>query len=257
MSRYRDGHGGRRRGLVRLVVAVVLAGLVAGTLLVARRGVPEPDARPGPRGGTAEVLPVSPSPGVRGGSAGPGVVVEWPADLSWVSVAGLRLPVSARFGPHDLSDGRARGFAREPAGALLAAVHLVVRVSMQVGPEVFGPTLREQVVGPDAARYAEAVHDSYRFEQERLLLSWGEPLGRIYASILGVRMDSFGPDAASLRLLIEAPVAAGVVRAATVVQLAWSDGDWRLVAPPRGDWSRVRVVIPAEVATGFTPLPGR
>ncbi|WP_307962331.1 hypothetical protein [Salinispora arenicola] len=74
----------------------------------------------------------------------------------------------------------------------------------------------------------------------------------------GVRIDSYGPQAASLRLLIEAPDGnGGVARAATVVQVSWTGTDWSLIAPPRGDWSTVRALVGPAVVRSYTPLPGR
>jgi hypothetical protein len=39
-----------------------------------------------------------------------------------------------------------------------------------------------------------------------------------------------------------------------LVQLVWVDGDWRLVAPPRGDWSTVSTLLPASAADRYTAL---
>jgi hypothetical protein len=60
-----------------------------------------------------------------------------------------------------------------------------------------------------------------------------------------------------MRVLIEAPTGTGTARAAALVQVAWVDGDWRLVAPPNGDWSTVRAPVPAHAVTEYTPLPVR
>ncbi|MDG4833027.1 hypothetical protein O7627_27520 [Solwaraspora sp. WMMD1047] len=247
----------RRRGVIVLIVVVVCALLVA-ALLVAR-SAGRSSGGPADRAGTAVVVEIPPPSAMSATATGPArEPVGWPADLRWTAVAGLPLPVSATVGPRDLSGGRARGFAIGQAGAMLAVVHLVVRTSPQVGPAVFGPTLREQVVGPDAASYAEAVHGDYEAQREQLLLPPGEPLGRIYGSITGLRVDSYSDDAASLRLLIEAPGRdGGIERAATVVQVAWSGGDWKLVAPPQGDWSTVRAPVPADRVGDYPPIPGR
>ncbi|MFY1633711.1 hypothetical protein ACN27F_10595 [Solwaraspora sp. WMMB335] len=184
--------------------------------------------------------------------------IAWPTDLTWITVAGLHLPVSAAAGPNDLAEGRSQRFAQTPSGAVFAALHLLVRTSPQVGPRIWEPTLREQVVGPDVAAYVDAVTRGYAVAREQLQTPYGDPLAPIYASIAGVRIDSYSPQAASLRLLIEAPDGeGGIARAATVVQVSWSGEDWHLVAPPRGDWSTVRALVGPAFVRGYTPLPGR
>lgn len=257
MSRQRFRHAAPRRRVSPLVVAAAgLALLVVASYLVVRTG-------DGPTPGDAArdhqvvtVGPPDPSASATAGQVAAGVT--WPTDLTWISVAGLDLPVSATAGPRDLAGGRARGFGQTPAGAVLAALHLLVRSSPQVGPGVWGPTLCEQVVGPDIAAYTDAVKQDYEAARERLRVPYGEPLGRIYASIGGVRVDAYSPHAASLRVLIEAPAAdRGIALAATVVQVSWSGTDWQLIAPPRGDWSTMRVLISADLAAGYAPLPGR
>jgi hypothetical protein len=237
-------------------VALALAVLVIVSLILTRTGGGQsPDRAPAdpPVSIHTDADPLSPErePQATG-------VLVWPAELTWITVAGLDMPVSTQHGPRDLAAGRAQGFSQNLIGAVLAGLHLVARTSPQVGPRVWGPTLRDQVVGPDAAAYADAVHRSYETAREQLHLPYGEPLGRIYASIAGIRVDAYSPLAASLRLLIEAPDAAsGVTRAAVIVQLSWSGGDWRLIAPPRGDWASVRAPVSTDAAQAFTPLPGR
>jgi hypothetical protein len=257
MSRQRFRHAAPRRRINPLVVAAGgLALLVVVPLAIARIG-----DSPTPDGGSGNHLVVTVGP--EGASAlavpdQPPADMTWPTDLTWITIAGLDLPVSATAGPRDLADGRARGFSQTPPGAVLAALHLLVRTSPQVGPRIWEPTLREQVIGPDVAAYVDAVQLDYETARERLQLAYGEPLGRIYASIGGVRIDAYGAQAASLRVLIEAPGGDGnVARAATIVQVSWSGTDWQPIAPPRGDWASVRVLVPATAASAYTVLPRR
>ncbi|MFI7025136.1 hypothetical protein ACIBMZ_20705 [Micromonospora sp. NPDC049900] len=237
------------------VIAVGLALLVLASVAVARSGEGIRHASPG-----RPVIVAIPSADAPESDVPQQVAVEvaWPTDLTWITVAGLDLPVSAAAGPRNFAAGRARGFAQTPSGAVLAALHLLVRTSPQVGPRVWEPTLREQVVGPDVAAYIDAVTRNYALAQEQLQIPYGDPLSPIYASIAGVRIDSYGPHAASMRLLIEAPDgSSGVARAATVVQVSWTGTDWSLIAPPRGDWSTVRALVGPAVTRSYTPLPGR
>ncbi|NIL40675.1 hypothetical protein HCB17_05435 [Salinispora arenicola] len=254
----RISHTAPRRRIRPMVVATVgLALLVLASVAVARSGddTRNDHASPGQPLTEANVPADAPASDVPQQVA---VEVSWPTDLTWTTVAGLDLPVSATAGPRDSSAGRARGFAQTPSGAVLAALHLLVRTSPQVGPRIWEPTLREQVVGPDVATYIDAVTQDYAVAQEQLQIPYGDPLSPIYASIAGVRIDSYGPQAASLRLLIEAPDGnGGVARAATVVQVSWTGTDWSLIAPPRGDWSTVRALVGPAVVRSYTPLPGR
>ncbi|WP_229706578.1 hypothetical protein [Micromonospora sonchi] len=127
-----------------------------------------------------------------------------------------------------------------------------------MGPHVWEPTLRQQVVGPDVTAYADAVARGYAVAREQLQVPYGDSLTPIYASIVGIRVDTYHPHAASMRLLIEAPDGEGsVARAATVVQVSWSGADWHLVAPPQGDWSTVRTLVGPVLVRGYAPLPSR
>ncbi len=258
MRRQRFRHAAPRRRVHLLLLAAAGLVLVAVTSLAFSRAGGKPAAEhesPGP-----QIVAVAPEavvslPPTVDEQDGP---IVWPADLTWASVAGLDLPVSATAGPRGTAGGRARGFAQTPAGAVLAAMHLVARTSPEPGPAVWEPTLREQVVGPDAAAYADAVYRDYRSACEQLHLPYGEPLGQIYATIKGVRLDAYTPEAVSLRLLVEGPGTDGrPMWASTVVQVEWVDDDWKLVAPPMGDWATVRTIVPATAVASVQPLPGR
>ncbi len=161
----------RTRTVVATVAAVILglAVVVAGLVVtVGHRGDPVRDPA---------VVPATPAAGtVASGSAGS----AGPDAVSWSTVAGAKVPVSATAGPSDTSAGRARGFAHTPLGAVLAAANISVRLSPQVGPEVFRPTLREQVVGPDADALAQHLDEDYQAARAQLGLPYGAPAGRLY-----------------------------------------------------------------------------
>jgi hypothetical protein len=254
MTRARFQHAKPRRRVRPLAIALAL--LVAASVIVSRVGLPSTSDED--RGGSRSIT-IVPGESEPPAALDPVAVdVAWPNDLTWVTIAGLDLPVSGTAGPADLTGGRARGFAHSPAGAVFAALHLLVRTSPQVGPQVWAPTLREQVAGPDLAAYTEAVRLGYQAGRDRLQVPDGRPLGRIYASIQGVRIDGYAEQAASLRVLIEAPGADGnPARAATMVQVSWSGSDWQLIAPPQGDWATMRVLVSPTATAGYTPLPGR
>ena len=237
------------------MAAAALVAVVLASALHARPGDPGPGSAPPPvvaptPAGTGDPpLPATPS-------RLPADVALGGADVTWQRLCGIDLPVSARHGPHQRDGDRAFGFANTPAGAVLAGLHLSVRVSPQLGPDVFVPTLAEQVTGPDAAVLAHQVHTQYEQLQQQAQAQYGQQVCPIYGRFAGLLLDSHTATAASLRLLIEAPGADGGPQLASVlVQLSWIDGDWRLVAPPRGDWARVRTLLPASAAGDYRPLP--
>src|SRR4051794_9259746 len=126
----------RRLTLMALIGMGVLAALVypAGLYVNAHLDddAPRPTDRPNPAtpsNPTADRAPVL------------------PAGVSFARVAGIDLPVSAATGPTETLGGLARGFAHTRSGAVVAALHLLVRTTPQVGPVVFEPTLLDQVVG--------------------------------------------------------------------------------------------------------------
>jgi hypothetical protein len=169
------------------------------------------------------------------------------AGVSWRDYHGVLLPYSAQDGPRDTEGDLAAGFARTPRGALLAAVHIAVRVGMQWGTEVFGPTIQRQVIGPDTDVLMDSTRETY--EKHRGDRRDGEPLGRGYAVLEGFRWLGYSPEAASVDLLSAGPGDSDVtVRAVTRLQLWWQDGDWRVVAPPGGTW--------AGAAASITSLDG-
>ena len=246
----------RRTGALLAAVAVVVLGLVAvvAGLVVAWGHRGDSVAAPAAVGATTAAVPpagatVAPAPSSVAGS-----VV--PDELSWVTVAGARVPVSGTAGPRDSGGGRARGFAHTPLGAVLAAVHISVRLSPQVGPAVFEPTLREQVVGADAAALGRHLDEDYQAARAQLGLPYGAPAGRLYSTTTGYRVDLPGPDAATVWLLIEGPGHdGGSVLVAVVTQVRWTGTDWALRAPSRGDWSTDAAVVTDP--TGYTRFPNR
>jgi hypothetical protein len=172
-------------------------------------------------------------------------------------VAGVALPVSATAGPLRREHGLAAGFAHTPAGAVLATVHLLVNTTPQVGSAVFEPTLRDQVVGPDAPAMRAAVEADYQTLGGDP--TSGGPVGALPAALAGVRVTAFTDTAARIDLLTVAVDATGTARfAATPVDLSWSGTDWALVAPPDGRWDSLVQPVTATQAAAYPPLsPGR
>ncbi|WP_344515449.1 hypothetical protein [Dactylosporangium maewongense] len=138
-------------------------------------------------------------------------------------------------------------------GAVFAAAHISLRLSPQAGPAVFEPTLREQVVGPDANRLLGNLEDEYQELRAQLGVTPGEPAGQLYSTVTGYRIGSASPDAVEVGLLIEGPGQSGLARVALSVQMRWVDDDWALQAPSGGDWNTAAVLVPSTV--GYTGFP--
>jgi hypothetical protein len=178
-----------------------------------------------------------------------------PPGMRWDRIGGVDLPVSAATGPADLSGGRARGFAHTPAGAVVAAAHLVARTTAELGPAVFEPTIREQVVGPDAAAMATVVADTYTQTCAQQGIPYGQPLGNLPAALVAARIDHYTPTTAALELLTSAVDGTGVIRyATTTLTMSYVDQDWRLVAPSDGRWDSQVTIVDPTTLTGFRPL---
>ncbi|QSB13768.1 hypothetical protein JQS43_19720 [Natronosporangium hydrolyticum] len=214
---------GSNRALWYAAVAAALAIIAVAAALHMRLSDGGPDPQPGPTGHPQQTdRPVDPAQP----DSPPAAPILPDDELVWASLCGVPLPYSDRYGPHRREGDRGLGFAREPAGAVLAALHLAVLVSPQVGPDTFAPTLTGRVIGPDATVFAHRVHDQYEDAREIAQVPYGEPLCPIYGTVRGFQLDSFSPDAASLRLLIEAPGVDGVPQLAGVLmQLTWLEAD--------------------------------
>jgi hypothetical protein len=174
--------------------------------------------------------------------------------LHWTDFHGIQLPESAGVGPRHTRGGLAWGFADIQEGALLAAINIAVRTAAQWGPDIYRPTIRHQVTGPDAATLLKADAGSYTALRAAAHVRSGQPTGRGYAVEAGFRFVVFTPADATVDILTEGPDSGGTtVRTATRVEVVWLRGDWRVVAPPGGDWANSATAISS--LTGYTTFP--
>jgi hypothetical protein len=178
-----------------------------------------------------------------------------PADLAWHQIAGVSLPSSALAGPNDTAGGLARGFAHTKAGAVLAAVHLVVRVAPQVGPAIFEPTLRAQVAGPAATALHDQVVQQYQQLCALAKVAYGPPIGTLPAHLRGYRIELYTDSTVTIRVMTETTRGGTeVLYAATVIQLTWTGNDWALVAPDGGTWDRSMTAVPPHNIGNYHPF---
>jgi hypothetical protein len=178
------------------------------------------------------------------------------AGLRWSGYHGVELPASLAAGPRDTSGGLAAGFADTPLGALLAAVNIGVRANAQWGPAIFGPTIRGQVTGPDAAALLASCQSGYDQASQAAHISGGRPLGDAYVAEEAFRWVAYTPADATVDLVSAGPGSQGTtVRATTRIEVVWGGGDWRVVAPPGGDWGNSAAQLTS--LGGYTIFPVR
>lgn len=237
----------RRRPTRIGVIAVVAAALVigiAGYVIARAYHRPPPATAAAPTGAGAQT------------SVPPGRV-----DLSgvrWRDFHGIRLPYSRANGPAHVEGDQVRGFADSAGGAVFAAVHIGVRANAQWGPDIYGPTVRDQVDGPDKPALLDQLDSAYEQLADKAGVSSG-PVGRAYAVEEGFRVEAFSPDAATVDIVTAGPGRDGTtVRVATRIQLTWCGHDWHVLAPPGGDWGAAAHVLssahPVDALDGYRPF---
>jgi hypothetical protein len=232
-------------------VVAVLLGAGLALALTARGGA-------GARGSGGLVPPGrrSPAPAGASGSAAPQLPRADLRGLRWRDFHGVQLPSSPVAGPRSTSGGLASGFSDTPLGALLAALNIGVRANAQWGPAIFGPEIRDQVTGPDTAALLASCQSAYGQASQAAHIAGGQPLGNVYVTEEAFRWVAYTPASATIDLVSAGPGSQGVtVRAATRVEAVWNGGDWRVIAPPGGDWASSAARLSS--LDGYTIFPGQ
>ena len=177
--------------------------------------------------------------------------------LRWYDFYGIELPFSAQAVPRDTSGGLAAGFAHSPLGALLAAINIAVRANPQWGPKIFTPVIRNQVTGPDAAVLLAGCLTAYGQASRSAGVTGGGPLGNVDVAEEAFRWVVYTPDAAVIDLVSAGPGSQGTtVRATTQLEVVWDGGDWKVIAPPGGDWGNAAAVLSSLAGYTIFPEPG-
>lgn len=224
------------RGLVVIVAAGAAAITCVTVLLLAGHGHTQATAQrtaaPAPPPAAIPTVPVVDFSGVR-----------------WVSYHGVRLPVSAQAGPRDTAYRLASGYSDTPLGALLAAVNIGVRTSWELGPDIFQPTIQQQVTGPFEAAMLSADTDDWGQGASQIQESGPDAVEAAYQWVW------YTPSAATVDVVTEGTAGDGsTVYAVTQIQVDWLDGDWRVVAPPGGDWANDATQVAS--LNGYVRFPG-
>ena len=243
---------GARAALI-LPAAAVAAILLCAGLAFALTGRPPASRTSGRRGDGAGQSGRRCEPGARARPEVPRVSL---ASVRWSSFYGVGLPVSAQAGPSGTSGGIAAGFAHTPLGALLAAVNIGVRANAQWGPRIFTAVIRRQVTGPDAAALLAACQAAYDQAAQSGGVTGGQPLGTVHVTEQAFRWITYTPAAAILDLAVAGPGDSGAtVRASVQMEVVWDGGDWKVVAPPGGDWGNSAAGLFS--LAGYTAFPGQ
>lgn len=218
--------GGQRRAQTTLILLAASAAVLI-TVVVLLAYVLAHD----PKDATA--TPATPRPGSHHSTT---------ADVAWEPVAGVDLPISRAHGPRTTDDGRAAGYSGSEFGAALAAVHILVRTGANVGPDIYEPTITQQVTGANTA--AMKVLTDQRYQQLRATagVEDGEPLPGGNAEVLGYRIAAFADGTAAVEVVMTSPDLGGQVLMFGVA-LQRSADDWLVVAPPRGDWGAAATTL--------------
>lgn len=159
------------------------------------------------------------------GRAQPGLEVDSPAGqatsgIRWERLGPWVVPTSAGHGPFRSGAGLASGFSHDDLGAALAAINIVQRFSVELGPQVYVPTVRAQAYG----------------DVETLLAQIRAQPSGIVNPITEMAYKALSGDATSDLVLISMAVRTASSAAqggwyATAVTLRWHDGDWRAQVP--------------------------
>ena len=69
------------------------------------------------------------------------------------------------------------------------------------------------------------------------------------------RFASYSPAGATIGVIAAGPGASGTATLTVIwIEVTWRHGDWRVIAPPGGDWTRV--AAPVSSLAGYTTFTG-
>jgi len=219
-----------------MATAAALAAVTGITIAVLPHGTPHMTSTTVPTRPTTPVSPVIPTTDLSG--------------LRWVTTNGYSVPVSTQAGPRITPVSQASGFADDPLGALVASVNIAVRTAWEFGPQVFQPTIQDQVTGPYESEMLSSDLDAYASGASEL------PDIQAYARVVAYQWVGYTPSDATVDLVTAGPGEDGsTAYAATQIEAQWLNGDWRVVAPPGGDWGNSSVQV--DSVNGYLTFPGQ
>ena len=119
---------------------------------------------------------------------------------------------------------------------------MLIRTSATAGPDVFEPMMAAQVSGVNAAAMKLALADVYQQLLARAGVPEGAPIPGTTARVIGYEVTDYRPAAGAAAVdvvLTSSDLGTGSRYLTFRLQLLWQGEDWRVVAPPGGDWASV------------------
>ena len=117
------------------------------------------------------------------------------------------------------------------------------------------PASTAAALAAGAAMLLAACQSSYDQASQAEGVPAGQPLGRADVTEEAFRWVTYTAADATVNIVSAAPGADGVTaRAVTRIEVQWSGGDWRVIAPPSGDWGNSATSLTS--LTGYTAFPG-
>jgi hypothetical protein len=157
-----------------------------------------------------------------------------PPGVTWALVGQAAVPASASEGPARLSGCVASGFAHTPTGALIAAAQISTRSGYSAGRSCWEPTITGQfTTSADREALLTRLKDADAQGQP------GAAPGEL-AQLVAFRFMSYTASTAVVGLIRRSPQGG---LAQTTLTLTWVDGDWKLVAPPGGQWPTLTTTV--------------
>ena len=115
--------------------------------------------------------------------------------------------------------------------------------------------IRNQVTGPDAAALLAGCQAAYGQASQSDGVTGGQPLGNVDVTEEAFRWVTYTPADATIDLVSAGPGSQGItVRAATRIEVVWDGGDWKVIAPPGGDWGNSATELSSLPATPSSPV---
>ena len=120
----------------------------------------------------------------------------------------------------------------------------------------FTAVIRGQITGPGAAALLAELPGLLRSGQPLRRRDRRAAAGNVHVAEEAFRWVAYTPAAAVIDLVSAGPGAEGTtVRASTRLQVVWDGGDWKVIAPPGGDWGHSAAELSS--LSGYTLFPGQ
>lgn len=198
----------RRRVIAGIAIAALGLGSLGGLAVALSRPAPEPVTA----AADADAPPAAPQP-----------EPPTPANSGAVSWHGTALPIDTTAGPTTWTATRSSGFQHSELGAALAAVHISTHMDPYTGPDVFTPTINQQVIG-DTDTLLDTYTAVYSQEAKKLHVTGGKALPAATGRFVSWTIPDYNPDGTNpVHLLVEAQNQL----IEFVVPVRWVDGDWK------------------------------